>query len=212
MSSLKFTVYKITNLVNGKTYIGKHATRDINDGYMGSGKLIKAAIRKHGIENFAKEILRECDSEDEMNRVEAKLVTEDYCLNPNTYNLCSGGNGGFSYINRTRDHALHSATNAANRDYTATNWTPVRDATRAGHKAGKYKYNAPGFTFKGMKHTLATKTKMSLSKKGKTLGDKNSQFGTIWITNGYENRKILENTVVPEGWSKGRFIRPLKLT
>lgn len=75
MSSLKFTVYKITNLVNGKTYIGKHATRDINDGYMGSGKLIKAAIRKHGIENFAKEILRECDSEDEMNRYGLQTAT-----------------------------------------------------------------------------------------------------------------------------------------
>ena len=58
VKKLKFyIVYKITNQINGKFYIGVHATSDVNDGYMGSGKYLKRAQNKHGIENFTKEIL-----------------------------------------------------------------------------------------------------------------------------------------------------------
>lgn len=94
-----FTVYKISNLVNGRYYIGKHQTKDLNDGYFGSGKLIKAAIKKYGIENFKKEILFVFETEDEMNAKEAELVTEELIASGSVYNLCPGGNGGFGYIN-----------------------------------------------------------------------------------------------------------------
>ena len=91
-----YTVYKITNLINGKYYIGKHKTKNLNDGYMGSGKLLKLSVEKNGIENFAKEILYIFDSEEEMNNKERELVV----ISEQTYNLCEGGNGGFSYINK----------------------------------------------------------------------------------------------------------------
>lgn len=90
-----YTVYRITNKVNNRYYIGKHQTKDINDGYMGSGKLIIQAIKKYGIENFEKEILHVFNTEDEMNDKEAELVV----ISEETYNLCEGGKGGFSYIN-----------------------------------------------------------------------------------------------------------------
>jgi group I intron endonuclease len=92
-----YTIYKITNIINGKTYIGKHQTKNLNDGYMGSGKILRQAISKNGLENFTKEILHVFDNEKEMNDKERELVTID----ESTYNLCDGGHGGFGYINRS---------------------------------------------------------------------------------------------------------------
>ena len=95
-----YTVYKITNKLNGKFYIGKHKTKNLDDGYMGSGKLIRSAIEKYGLENFEKEILFVFETELEMNEAEKSLVV----LNENSYNLCPGGQGGFGYIH---EHGLH---------------------------------------------------------------------------------------------------------
>jgi len=88
-----FLIYQITNRVNGKIYIGAHeGTPD--DGYMGSGKSIRAAIRKYGKENFTKTILAECENGESMYQRERELVTEEFVAREDTYNLCPGGYGG----------------------------------------------------------------------------------------------------------------------
>ena len=52
-----YGLYKITNLVNGKMYIGQHVTDNLDDGYMGSSKILKHAIKKYGLQCFRKEWL-----------------------------------------------------------------------------------------------------------------------------------------------------------
>lgn len=91
-----FTVYKVTNNINNKYYIGKHITDDPYDNYMGSGKAIIRAIKKYGKENFTKEILHFCTDEDEMNIVEHSIIN----LNDEmSYNMTIGGKGGWHYVN-----------------------------------------------------------------------------------------------------------------
>jgi len=98
---LFYTIYKITNNVNGKIYIGKHQTMKPDDSYMGSGRLIVNAIKKYGKNNFTKEVLFVFDNEEEMNLMEKKLITEDFCLREDTYNLGVGGEGGPHFKGKT---------------------------------------------------------------------------------------------------------------
>lgn len=88
-----YIVYKITNLINGKIYIGKHATEDVNDDYKGSGITMKKAHRYYGIQNFKKEILFIYNNKIDMENKERELVTRDFIENNDTYNTKSGGKG-----------------------------------------------------------------------------------------------------------------------
>lgn len=91
---MHYIVYQITNKVNGKIYIGIHRTNDVNDIYMGSGVQIQRAIKKYGIDQFEKSILAHCENEREMFQIERELVTEEFCLRSDTYNVKPGGLGG----------------------------------------------------------------------------------------------------------------------
>jgi hypothetical protein len=99
-------IYKITNQINGKYYYGVH--NGTNHNYMGSGKLLKAAQEKHGIENFKKEILMWFDTEEEAYEYEAVVVNEKmiYPNNEMCYNLALGGAGGgnrFANVDKTKN-------------------------------------------------------------------------------------------------------------
>ena len=106
---MHYLVYRITNTLNGRYYIGAHSTNDINDSYMGSGELIKKAILKYGLSNFKKEILYEARDKREMYEKEKELVVSTYS-DPLSYNMNSGGKGGWDHINRNPNHvsAMHN--------------------------------------------------------------------------------------------------------
>lgn len=95
-----YLIYQTTNLVNGKIYIGKHETFNIEDKYFGSGNLIRAAIKKYGLENFEFKILIDLKNREEMNLLEKLVVTEEFCARPDTYNIKVGGDGGWDHVNK----------------------------------------------------------------------------------------------------------------
>ena len=86
-----YGIYKITNLLNGKMYIGQHTTSNIDDGYMGSGKIILRALKKYGKDNFRKEWLMFCEDEEELNYMERVYVDQTWVDRSDTYNLNLGG-------------------------------------------------------------------------------------------------------------------------
>ena len=91
-------IYKITNLVNNKIYIGKDTVSDKN--YYGSGVLIKRAIEKYGIKNLKKEIIEECVSNDELCLKEKYWIEHFNSTNLKIgYNISRGGDGGDTLSN-----------------------------------------------------------------------------------------------------------------
>lgn len=87
-------VYKTTCTVNNKYYIGMHSTNKLNDGYFGSGKIITQSLKKHGKENHTIEILKFCNSREEVEKAEEELITEEDLNNPDCMNLAPGGRCG----------------------------------------------------------------------------------------------------------------------
>ena len=86
-------VYLTTNNVNGKKYVGM--TNGNKKDYMGSGVLIKQAFERYGKENFSKQILMECESEEELREAEEFFIAELNAVEePSFYNLHEGGRGG----------------------------------------------------------------------------------------------------------------------
>lgn len=103
---MRYTIYKITNKINGKYYIGKHQTVNPMDDYMGSGRAIENAIKLHGKTSFVKEILFDFDTEEQMNQKERELITEDIVNDPLSYNLGVGGEGGAHF--KGKKHTVES--------------------------------------------------------------------------------------------------------
>ena len=90
----KYYVYKTTNTINDKIYIGVHGSKDIeNDTYLGSGTNLKPDIKHYGAENFSREILSKFDTREEALKEEKSIVTKEFIESENTYNMCLGGMG-----------------------------------------------------------------------------------------------------------------------
>ena len=174
---------------------------------MGSGKLIIRAIKKYGVQNFTKEILHVFNNEIDMNNKEKELVV----LHEDSYNLCEGGKGGFGYINNNElNWTLEKNTKISGFKKLSTETRKYYSSL--GGKAASEKTSLRNSLQKGIsKPTIHMNTLEANEKKKETYkktnhqqGSKNSQYGTIWITDGTLNKKIKNVDNIPEGWYKGK--------
>lgn len=98
----KHYIYVTKNIINGKMYVGKHTYKGDNfydAHYLGSGYILKRAIKKHGKENFIQEILEYNSSKEENAQREVYWIQKLNTLAPNGYNVDKGGTGGGVYLN-----------------------------------------------------------------------------------------------------------------
>ena len=211
-----FLIYKISNRLDNKFYVGKHKTENKKDDYFGSGLLLKRAVEKHGKENFTKEILFECASLEEMNQKETDIVDEEFIARPDTYNIMLGGQGGFGYVNTTgkniyNNHDIISkkhqilAVEARNKKWEEDPNFRNEILQKLLNASALYRSVHGNNTFKGKHHTDDAKKSIGEKNTIHQKGKGNSQFGTHWITNGTENRKQKKDVPLTDGWRKGRI-------
>ena len=181
-------IYKITNKINGKIYIGKHSTDNLNDGYMGSGVVLRQVIKKYGVENFTKEILEFCDKEVELNDLEKHYIDKYKSTDKSIgYNLTPGGDGCPGFFNKGRKH-------------TEEEKKKIGESVK-GDKNG----------FFGKHHSEETKKKISESKKGIKLSDETKKKlcgRTPWCKGKHlteeTRKKLSESRKGIEPWNKGK--------
>lgn len=216
-----YTVYKTTNCVNNKYYIGVHKTENPEDDYLGSGTVLKLSIKKYGKENFKKEVLFIFDNIEEAYQKEYELVNEAFVKCEDNYNLHIGGSGGlaFEYINndvefrkaknRRAAAAMRESPILQTQEYKEKMrrvYANIAEKQKQAFKDGKRTVSEKSKTsFKGKKHTEETLQKLSDFQKINQSGNKNSQFGTRWCNDGVNNLKISKDACIPDGYNLGKI-------
>lgn len=186
-------VYLTANQVNGKIYIGVHSTDNVDDGYLGTGRIFKLAKKKYGKENFHRTILAFHETRDQANQHEMDMVDLDFISREDVYNCQTGGKNGF-HSKETR--AKISARNSLPKTRIAPAWNKgmrgvysaakrglmpdevkqkisetkrLNPVSRSHSAATRLKISESSIgkpsTFKGRKHTPETLMKMSESRK-----------------------------------------------
>ena len=217
-----YYLYKITNNINGKFYVGVHKTKNANDEYFGSGKYLNHAINKYGFENFTKEIIEYFNNTKEMFAKEKEIVNEEFVKRTDTYNLKTGGFGGFDYVNKVTSREQKSKAGKLGRQVGKERGTLKTTFTKDEQEKAlkrldelrqnpKWKEDELSRLRKLRKKANTTEAKKKRKETFKEInhqqGDRNSQYGTMWITNGISNKKIKNNLPIPNGWKKGRKYR-----
>lgn len=199
-----YIIYKTTNLLNRRYYIGMHVTSNIDDGYLGSGRRIKAEIKKYGRENFSRVVLEELFSKEALAQREAELVTEELRADPLCLNLKNGGEGGWDHVkNQSIAGRARAKAFWSNPKNVAAHAARSSARLKRMHPAGQINYN----TFSGKTHTAETKAKIGEANSVHQTGSGNSQFGTCWVTNGAKPFKIKKEELdkyLTNGYRRGR--------
>lgn len=217
-------IYRTTCKVTGKYYIGMHSTNDLHDGYMGSGKRLRYSIGKHGVENHTREILEFYFTREWLCEREAEIVCSELLNDPMCMNLKVGGDGGFDYINKTMlptERARISSLGGKAATIFFKENTEANERRLAASLPSKqarlndlWKNNRD---FMLVQVELARNIAVGDAARKKRLatyksidhqqGEKNSQYGTCWVTDGKTDKKIKKENIesyLETGWVRGR--------
>lgn len=184
---MKHLVYKITNKINGKYYIGVHSTKNINDKYLGCGHWygrkisnitsspILNAFKKYGENNFIKEILFIFDNRNDALLKEQQLVNIN---DTNCYNARTGGGINYRYSNDVKVKMSQKAKQRSIKNLLQTNILKEYNNNKKGktyteiygEEKSKQILHKKSLAASGKKHSLSSKKKMSLQRKGKDCG------------------------------------------
>lgn len=221
-------IYKTTDTRNGNFYIGMHSTDNLKDGYVGSGTRLKHLIYKHGKEIFNMEILEFLPNRESLKEREIEIVNSDLLLEEKCMNLKLGGYGGF--INE--DHRL-KCSKAGNKSFSEklknnpefrekfseTKRQNLIDGLLDGKRI-PITENRCDWT--GRKHKESSKKLIGEITSITQKGEKNSQYGTYWMTKNNVNKKIKSSELqsyLNDGWVrgvktkiKGELVKSSKLT
>ncbi|MDD5651663.1 MAG: NUMOD3 domain-containing DNA-binding protein [Candidatus Nanoarchaeia archaeon] len=183
---MSYIIYKTTNLLNQKIYVGKHYTSD-NDGYLGSGKLLKLAIKKYGRENFIRETLELCTLNN-ANEREIFWIDKLNTMNRDVgYNITKGGMGGISgFFGKDNPNYGHRWNEEQRERARQANLGKTISIEQRKKVSDWNKIN--GNPFKGKSHSKTQKEKWSQERKGTKLGKENSFYGK---THSKESLKLI---------------------
>lgn len=185
-----------------------HSTDNLDDGYLGSGKRLRYSINKYGAENHKREIIEFLPDRKTMIEKEVEIVNLNEIAKVECMNLMVGGQGGRGFtVEQQKVNACKS--NKKQRElHKDKDWVKkkgeritksLKKAYSEGRKEIKFNYD-----WNGKKHRKETKEKIGKGNSINQLGEKNSQYGTCWITNDIENKKIKRGDDIPNGWKLGR--------
>ena len=166
---MKHILYKTSNILNGRFYIGIHSTKNPNDGYLGSGKRLKYEINKYGRESFRVEVMEILPTRKALEEREAQIVTPQLLSDPLCLNLKNGGEGGWDHLNKNSDVQRNRAIRGnekqkllrENPEWLARNKQARSKAMSKRHKDGTA--HVPNWT--GRTHSEEAKRKMSETRK-----------------------------------------------
>ena len=197
-----YYIYRITNKVNGKTYIGQHKYKELNDSYMGSGVYIKRAINKYGIENFEKEILySRIQYKETVDAMERFAIAKERALEKAEYNIADGGQGNRGHHITEETRQKLSESHKGKPGY----WCGKHFSEAHLKKLSEAKKGKPS-NRRGVHLSDETKRKISEVQKGKKLSEETKQklSGWHWYNNGEISVQAKE---CPEGFVKGRICK-----